>query len=87
QQQNKKPEQFRLEIATMAPVIMMLGLADHPDATHVTEAVGSFLRGLGELSLKARSVDAEGIRLLELAEGLEDPATVLRELRLDARGR
>ena len=87
QQQNKKPEQFRLEIATMAPVILMLGLADHPDATHVTEAVGSFLRGLGELSLKARSVDAEGIRLLELAEGLEDPATVLRELRLDARGR
>ncbi|MCA3611706.1 MAG: hypothetical protein IOC55_04780 [Methylobacterium sp.] len=87
QQQNKKPEQFRLEIATMAPVIMMLGLADHPDAAQVTEAVGSFLRGLGELSVKARSVDAEGIRLLELAEGLEEPATVLKDFTLEATGK
>jgi hypothetical protein len=87
QQQNKKPEQFRLEIATMAPVIMMLGLAGHPDAAQVTEAVGSFLRGLGELSVKARSVDAEGIRLLELAEGLEEPATVLKDFTLEATGK
>lgn len=86
-QTGKKPEQLRLELSTMAPVVMMLSLSDHPDAGAIVEAVGNFLKGLNELSLKARPADGDGLRLLELAEGAEDPETLLKKLRIEANGR
>ncbi|MCU0819100.1 MAG: hypothetical protein MUF11_07285 [Beijerinckiaceae bacterium] len=86
-QTGKKPEQLRLEIATMAPMLLVMGLADHPDATRVTEAVGNFLKSLGELSVKVRAKDAEGVRLIEFAGAGNDPAALLKRLEIEALGK
>ncbi len=87
EQAGKKPEQLRLEIATMAPMLLVMGLKDHPDATAVTEAVGNFLKSLGEVSVKLTAKDPEGVRLIEFAGAGADPAALLKKLKIEAQGK
>ncbi len=87
QQSGKKPEQLRLEIATMAPMLLVMGLKDHPDATAITEAVGNFLKSLGEVSVKLTAKDAEGVRLIEFAGAGADPSALLNRLKIEAQGK
>ncbi|MGL5448595.1 MAG: hypothetical protein ACRDBL_14905 [Rhabdaerophilum sp.] len=86
-EQGKTAERLRLEVSTMAPALLAAFFASHPDAVNVTEAVGGFLRGLNEFSLKARAEGADGLRLLELAGAGSNPAALIRKLRFEASGK
>jgi hypothetical protein len=85
--QGANPDQFRQQMSAIAPAIVASVMAGHPDLNNVSDAIVAFLRGLNELSLKARGTDADGVKILDLAGARANPAAFLRKLRLEAAGK
>jgi hypothetical protein len=85
--QGKSAEQLRQEMSALAPAILASLMAGHPDLNNVTDGVVAFLRGLNELSLKARGNDADGVKMLDVTGAAANPPAFLRKLRLEASGK
>ncbi|MBN8534989.1 MAG: hypothetical protein J0L51_12985 [Rhizobiales bacterium] len=85
--QGKTADQLQQEMSALAPAILASMMAGHPDLNAVSDAIVSFLRGLNELSLKARGTDADGVKMLDLAGAKANPIAFLRKLRLEAAGK
>lgn len=85
--QGKSADQLRQEMSAIAPAILASLMAGHPDLNAVSDAVVAFLRGLNELSIKARGTDADGVKMMDIAGAQANPAAFLRKLRLEASGK
>lgn len=81
--QKKTPEQLRVEIQTMGPAIIGAFMANHPDAAKLAEALTTFLKTLGSLSLTARAANGDGLNFTDFASASGNPAALLSKLRFD----
>lgn len=85
--QGKTADQLKQEMSALAPAILASVMAGHPDLNNVTDGIVAFLRGLNELSLKARGNDADGVKMLDVTGAAANPPAFLRKLRLEAAGK
>lgn len=85
--QGKTADQLKQEMSALAPAILASVMAGHPDLNNVTDGIVAFLRGLNELSLKARGNDADGVKMLDVTGAAANPPAFLRKLRLEASGK
>lgn len=85
--QGKKPDQLRTEISTMAPAMIGAFMAAHPDAQALADALGKFTKGLGSLSVAARSATPAGIGAADVMAASQNPAALLTKVRFEASGK
>lgn len=85
--QGKTPEQFRVEISTIAPAMIGAFLSAHPDAATLSDAIGKFTKGLGAFSIVARGATPAGITAADIMAAGGNPAALLQKVRFEAQGR
>ena len=86
-EQKKTPDQFRLELSGIAPVMVATFLAGHPDANALAEALTAFIKAPASLSVTARAASPSGIPMMEIAGAANDPTALLGKIRIDASAR
>lgn len=82
--QGKSPDQFRMELAGVAPVMIASVLAGHPDAAKLSQAVGTFLQSLKGLDVAAISASPAGITVPEIMAASNNPMLLLPKVKFEA---
>lgn len=82
--QGKSADQFRMELAGVAPVMIAGVLAGHPDATKLSQAVGTFLQSLKGLDVAAISASPAGITVPEIMAASNNPMLLLPKVKFEA---
>lgn len=82
--QGKPADQFRMEIAGLAPVMIASVLAGHPDAAKLSQAVGTFLQSLKGLDVAALSASPNGISVPEIMAASNNPMLLLPKVKFEA---
>lgn len=82
--QKKTPEQFKLEMSGMAPMILGSVMGGHPDAGALSDAVAKFIRTPGLLHLKASANVPTGITMMDFAAAQSNPTVLLQKLKFEA---
>lgn len=83
-EQGKPADQFRMELAGVAPVMIASVLAGHPDAAKLSQAVGTFLQSLKGLDVAAISASPAGITVPEIMAASNNPMLLLPKVKFEA---
>ncbi len=83
-EQGKPADQFRMELAGVAPVMIAGVLAGHPDAAKLSQAVGTFLQSLKGLDVAAISASPAGITVPEIMAASNNPMLLLPKVKFEA---
>jgi hypothetical protein len=84
--QGKKPDQFRFEMAAMAPAMIAAVMSSHPDAQKLSKEVGTFIQSLKGLDVSALAVSPAGITVPEIMAASQNPGTLLPKVKFQANG-
>ena len=82
--QGKTADQFRMELAGIAPAMIAGVLAGHPDAAKLAQAVGTFLQSLKGLDVAAISASPAGITVPEIMAASNNPMMLLPKVKFEA---
>ncbi|OYU50027.1 MAG: hypothetical protein CFE31_00205 [Rhizobiales bacterium PAR1] len=82
--QKKTPEQFKLEMSGMAPMILGSVMGGHADAAALSDAVAKFIRTPGKLHVKASANVPTGVTMMDFAAAQSNPTVLLQKLKFEA---
>lgn len=82
--QKKTPEQFKLEMSGLAPMVLGSVMAGHADAGALSDAIAKFIRTPGLLHVKASANVPTGVTMMDFAAAQSNPTVLLQKLKFEA---